>query len=168
MTQTAFGTKIKELRAGLFAIGWCGILSPFALVLTKITLFNEAFRAALFNSNPAALGNALSADFEVTMDTILHTTNVTILVGAMMFLWLILVFVMYGYGSGKVNACNKQILRLAEYYMCGDIERILIEHRYIVNNLKLFESKGIATEKFNLKMANVLIRQHNNPHLCDD
>ena len=140
MTQTAFGTKIKDFKTRLFAIGWGIILSPFALVLAKMIITNEGLNQ--------------------TIMSILHTTNTIVLV-AVIAAWLILVFVMYGYGMGAVRDCNKQILQLAEYYMCDNVEKILDDYGYTLENLKPLASKGIAMEKFNLTMANALIEEHN-------
>jgi hypothetical protein len=97
MTQTAFGTKIKKFKTGAFAVGWCGILAPFIFVLAKMFLQNNG-------------------DINSTIMSILQTTNTAVLVGVIAA-WFILVFVMYGYGHGRVCDCNKQILRLAEHYM---------------------------------------------------
>jgi hypothetical protein len=141
MTQTAFGTKIKKFKTDAFAVGWCGILAPFIFVLAKMFLQNNG-------------------DINSTIMSILQTTNTAVLVGVIAA-WFILVFVMYGYGHGRVCDCNKQILRLAEHYMCYEAEKVLTDYKYTVVNLKIFESKGIAMEKFNLVMANVLIKEHN-------
>jgi hypothetical protein len=45
--------------------------------------------------------------------------------------------------------------------MCYEVEKVLTDYKYTVVNMKIFESKGIAMEKFNLVMANVLIAEHN-------
>ncbi|MCL2475708.1 hypothetical protein [Candidatus Bathycorpusculum sp.] len=140
MTQTAFGTKIKEFKTGLFAVGWGIILSPFSFVLAKALISNEGLNS--------------------TVTAILNSTNTLVLVGVIAA-WLVLVFVMYGYGMGAVRGCNKQLLQLAEYYMCDEVEKILDDYGYTLENLKPLESKGIAMEKFNLAMANALIEEHN-------
>jgi len=141
MTHAAFNTKIKEFNTGLYSVGWCGILAPFFFVLAKMILLNEELIA--------------------TVMSIIHTTNTVVLVGVLA-VWTIIVFVMYRYGSGRVRDCNEQILRLAEHYTCDKIEQIRDDYEYALDNLKLFESKGVVVEKFNFKMANVLIEKHNN------